>query len=63
MREDDARHLLLIPYPNVENPEILGDELEKIQLSEPRDHLNNMRQIPNADSENKMLQVFRAKGI
>ncbi|NQY81239.1 MAG: hypothetical protein HRT47_13105 [Candidatus Caenarcaniphilales bacterium] len=61
--QEDATHLLLIPYRAFENPEKLPEELEKIQLSEPRDHLNTMRQIPARDEENRLIQVYRAKRV
>ncbi len=61
--QEDARHLLLVPYEAFENPEKMPEELEKIQLSEPRDHLNTMRQIPSQDGESKLMQVFRAKRV
>lgn len=61
--QDDARHLLLVPFEAFENTEKIPEELKKIQLSEPRDHLNTMKQIPSQDAENKLIQLFRAKKV
>ncbi|MCH2227053.1 MAG: hypothetical protein MK033_04700 [Candidatus Caenarcaniphilales bacterium] len=60
---EDARHLLLIPYEVLDKPDKLAEELTRIQESEPREFLNNMRSLPARDEEAKLLQAYKAKKV